>query len=106
MEGIESSDPSSSADSQAGSPADSSTGQRPLVKMPTLEEISKFIDTGIKQLNKGVPAYKAIRYFFVTQGELIKTTTLKIKRPAEMEKIRQLLAGQGLEMRKANGRIM
>jgi long-chain acyl-CoA synthetase len=98
MDGIEAPDPSSAQVSQAE--------ERTYGKLPALEEMSRLIDAGIKRLNKGIPAYKAIRYFFVTQGELIKTTTLKIKRPAEMEKIRQLLAGQGLEMRKANGRLM
>ena len=98
MEGIEAAMPDSASTSV---PEASASGL-----LPTLDEICRFIDAGVKRLNKGVPAYKAIRYFFVTQGELIKTTTLKIKRPAEMEKIRQLLAGQGLEMRKANGRLL
>ena len=98
MEGIDATEPA---------PASASAEElRPSGMQPALAEMSKLIDAAIKQLNKGIPAYKAIRYFIVTQGELIKTTTLKIKRPAEMEKIRQLLAGQGLEMRKANGRLM
>ena len=41
----------------------------------------------IKKINKTMPAYKYIRNVMITEEELIKTTTLKIKRHEEMKKI-------------------
>ena len=38
-------------------------------------------------INKQMPAYKYIREIIVTDEPLIKTTTQKVKRNAEMEKI-------------------
>ena len=51
------------------------------------EKIEKFINEEIKKINKTMPAYKYIRNVTVTEEELIKTTTLKIKRHEEMKKI-------------------
>ncbi len=42
----------------------------------------------IKELNKTMPPYKYIKELMITQEELIKTTTLKIKRHEEMKKIK------------------
>lgn len=41
----------------------------------------------IKEVNKTMPAYKYIREIIVTEEELIKTTTQKVKRHEEMKKI-------------------
>ena len=51
------------------------------------EKIEEFINEEIKKINKTMPAYKYIRNVIVTEEELIKTTTLKIKRHEEMKKI-------------------
>lgn len=51
------------------------------------EKIEEFINEEIKTINKTMPAYKYIRNVMVTEEELIKTTTLKIKRHEEMKKI-------------------
>ena len=51
------------------------------------ERIKEFIDEEIKKINKTMPAYKYIRNVTITEEELIKTTTLKIKRHEEMKKI-------------------
>ena len=51
------------------------------------EKIEEFINEEIKKINKTMPAYKYIRNVMVTEEELIKTTTLKIKRHEEMKKI-------------------
>lgn len=56
-------------------------------KLETKEEIEKFINDEIKKINKTMPAYKYIRNVIITEEELIKTTTLKIKRHEEMKKI-------------------
>jgi long-chain acyl-CoA synthetase len=42
----------------------------------------------------------------MTEEPLIKTTTMKIKRPAEYEKVRETLEKAGIDMRKASGRFV
>ncbi len=51
------------------------------------EEIKDFIWGKIKEINKTMPAYKYIRELTITQEELIKTTTQKVKRHEEMKRI-------------------
>ena len=51
------------------------------------QEISDMIWSKIKEINKTMPAYKYIREITITEEELIKTTTQKIKRHEEMKKI-------------------
>lgn len=58
-----------------------------LYNLDTEEKIEEFINNEIKKINKTMPAYKYIRNVMVTEDELIKTTTLKIKRHEEMKKI-------------------
>lgn len=51
------------------------------------EELYKIIWEQIKQLNTTFPRYKHIQKLILTDEELIKTTTKKVKRQEEMEKI-------------------
>ena len=51
------------------------------------DKIKEFIWEEIKKINKTMPAYKYIRDLIVTEEELIKTTTLKVKRHEEIKKI-------------------
>ena len=51
------------------------------------EEIKEIIWNEIKKVNKTMPAYKYIREISVTDKELIKTTTQKIKRFEEMKTV-------------------
>ena len=51
------------------------------------DEIRNIIWPKIKEINKTMPKYKYIRNMTLTEEELVKTTTLKIKRNIEMEKI-------------------
>ena len=51
------------------------------------EKIKDYIWQKIKEINKTMPPYKYIKKLIVTQEELIKTTTQKIKRYEEMKKI-------------------
>lgn len=53
----------------------------------TEEEIYSAILNKIKQINKTMPAYKYIKEIKITEKELIKTTTQKIKRFEEMKTI-------------------
>ena len=50
-------------------------------------EILKLMNEKVKQINKTMPAYKYIREVSVTEEELIKTTTQKVKRHEELAKI-------------------
>ena len=51
------------------------------------ENIREFLWKKVKEVNGMMPKYKAIREMIITEEELIKTTTLKIKRHEEMKKI-------------------
>ena len=58
----------------------------------TDEEIFEKVNEDIKNLvNKKIPAYKYIRKIIISHEELIKTTTRKIKRNKELEKIKEKL---------------
>ena len=65
-------------------------------KVQSKEEIHKEIANKIREINSLMPKYKAIRGFSLTKEPLIKTTTNKLKRQQNLEKI--------LEEEKENGR--
>lgn len=69
-------------------------------------KLSSIFDAAIREINKTIPQYKIIRYFIMTYDELIKTTTLKIKRPLQYGHIKEILDKAGLEMRKASGKLI
>lgn len=52
-----------------------------------LEEIQKILWSKIKEINRTMPTYKYIKEMILTEEELIKTTTLKIKRFEEIKKV-------------------
>lgn len=51
------------------------------------DNIREFLWNKVKEVNNLMPKYKYIREMIITEEELIKTTTLKIKRHEEMKKI-------------------
>ena len=53
------------------------------------QEISDMIWSKIKEINKTMPSYKYVKEITVTEEELIKTTTQKIKRHEEMKKLQK-----------------
>ena len=59
-------------------------------KVETDEEIYKVLADKIKEVNKIMPKYKAIRGILISEESLIKTTTSKIKRQANLEVIEKL----------------
>ena len=67
---------------------------------------ASYLNTKINEVNQLMPAYKAIKYFVMTEQDFVKTTTLKVKRPAEHERIHARLKTLGLDMRKANGTLI
>ena len=56
-------------------------------KTDNIEEIRKILWEKIKEINKTMPKYKYIKEMILTQEELIKTTTLKIKRFEEIKTV-------------------
>lgn len=54
------------------------------------DEIYTIIDEIIRKTNKTLPLFKYIRKFSITNEPILKTTTNKIKRYAELEKIKAL----------------
>lgn len=58
------------------------------LKNKSQKEIYDLINNGIKNINKNLPIYSYIREFSITDEPLIKTTTQKIKRYEEMEKMK------------------
>ena len=56
-------------------------------KYPNIQEVEleKIIWDKIKEINKTFPPYKYIKHMILTDKELIKTTTKKIKRNEEMK---------------------
>lgn len=56
-------------------------------KVETDEEIYKVLHEKIKELNKTMPKYKAIRGVLFSEQPLIKTSTNKIKRQANIDEI-------------------
>lgn len=58
-------------------------------KVETDKEIYDAINKRIKEINKTMPPYKAIRGIILTETPLIKTTTSKIKRQEEIKTIEQ-----------------
>lgn len=51
------------------------------------DNIKEFLWKKVKEVNNLMPKYKYIRELIITEEELVKTTTLKIKRHEEMKKI-------------------
>ena len=51
------------------------------------ENIREFLWEKVKEVNRLMPKYKYVREMIISEEELIKTTTLKIKRHEEMKKI-------------------
>lgn len=59
-------------------------------KVENDEEIRKVLSDKIKEINKVMPKYKAIRGILISEEPLIKTTTNKIKRQANLDLINNL----------------
>lgn len=67
-----------------------------------IEEMGNQLEEQIRNLNQNIPRYKILRYFVMTFEDLVKTTTLKIKRPIEANKMKSYIDKKGLDMRKLN----
>jgi len=72
----------------------------------TREQIGDEIEIAIKEMNKGIPKYKILRYFLLTYEELAKTTKMSIKRNVETDKVKSYLDKAGVDIRKLNKSFM
>ncbi len=52
------------------------------------DEIKKKIWEDIKEINRKMPTYKYVKELYITDKELIKTTTQKVKRFEELKTIK------------------
>ena len=58
-------------------------------EVKTDEQIYNVLFEKIKELNKKMPSYKAIKAIILTETPLIKTSTNKIKRQANLDAINE-----------------
>ncbi|MDD3504721.1 MAG: AMP-binding protein [Eubacteriales bacterium] len=68
------------------------------------DSIGRYLADSLKAINQEMPPYKAIKYFFWNEQDMIKTTTLKIKRPQETARVAEELSTRGFNMKQANGK--
>lgn len=67
------------------------------------DRIAAYLAEQLSAVNKSMPPYKEIKYFVISKSELIKTDGTTIRRAAEHEHIRKLLAEKRLNPQQADG---
>ena len=72
-------------------------------KTPGDISIGNYLKAQIKEINHQMPSFKSVHYFVFTENDMIKTTTLKIRRPQELQAIREVLEEKNSSMKAANG---
>lgn len=75
-----------------------------LEKDPDDEKVSDYLNDQMRIVNHKMPSYKIVHNFVYSEQDMIKTTTLKIKRPKEQEAIESKLAAAGVTLRDINGK--
>lgn len=68
------------------------------------EEMASRLDQAVQEINREIPGYKGIRSYVYSFQELIKTTTLKIKRPNEIKRIQETLDRTKVRFRQLTGK--
>ena len=71
---------------------------------PDDTQVEMYLSDKMHEANHKMPQYKIVRNFVFSEEEMIKTTTLKIKRPKEQEHIESRLAELGHTMVDMNGK--
>ena len=64
----------------------------------------RYLEQLIRDINAMMPSFKSIRYFVYSFQEMVKTTTLKIRRPIEIGRISDLMQQRQLKWREMTGR--
>ncbi len=75
-------------------------------KTPGDLSIHNYFSGKIKEINHQMPSFKAVRYMVYSEGEMVKTTTMKIKRQQELDAIHNLLASADITIKEASGQIL
>lgn len=65
--------------------------------------IREYLSAKMKDVNHQMPSYKSIHYFVFSETEMVKTTTLKVRRPMEQKAIEDTLTAANTTMKAANG---
>ena len=74
------------------------------VKPADEAELKKRLDSIIAEINRHLPSFKSIRNYVFSFQDMVKTTTLKIRRPIEIAGIRSLMESSKLRWRELTGR--
>lgn len=75
-----------------------------LTTEPDDGQIEAYLNDKMHEANHSMPQYKIVRNYVFSEEDMIKTTTLKIKRPKEQEHIESRLAELGHTMYDMNGK--
>ena len=67
-------------------------------------QIRAHLDQLIREINSRLPSFKGIRQYVFSFQDMVKTTTLKIKRPIEIAGIREWLAHHKLRLKDITGK--
>ncbi len=67
-------------------------------------QVAEYLDREMKEVNHKMPSYKIVRNYSFSETDMIKTTTLKIKRPKEQAAIEEMLKAGSVTMRDMNGK--
>lgn len=68
------------------------------------KELVQRLDQVVKEINLEIPGYKGIRSYVYSFKDLIKTTTLKVKRPSEIRKLQETLDLAKVHFRQLTGK--
>ncbi len=68
------------------------------------QSIRQMLDQLIQDINAKMPSFRSIRHYVYSFQDMVKTTTLKIKRPIEIDRMKQLMQKQQLKWRELTGR--
>ncbi|HHU07519.1 MAG TPA: AMP-binding protein [Clostridiaceae bacterium] len=68
------------------------------------EEISKWLRDKVEAINREMTEYKKVKHFVWDESDPIMTTTLKIKRNEELQRLHNELVKQNLSVRDASGK--
>lgn len=71
-------------------------------KVIPAHEVQTYIKAYIEKVNESLPSFKRLRYVFYSLEEMIKTTTLKVKRPLERAKVEEALKKQGKDIKEVH----
>lgn len=80
--------------------------QGTLLPSPYAELLSSHLKESLSSVSASMPAFKRIRYFLYTQEDFIKTTTLKIRRLHQKNRVEAFLQASGMKINKMNGKEM